>query len=188
MTKFRIMAHLVLCTLFVTAGHAGEGATRVNKVLTELKKPKQGEAAQRFELSEADLNDFALAAIQSKKRLGVKQVVVDLRSGAMIESTALVNMDEVELTGFTARMAKSLLSGTQTLKVLAKLSVENGEGSFEIQSAGMNGISVPVWIVNLVVSYLSKRQPPHIDITEPFNPPYGIKDMRVTANRVVIVR
>ncbi|MFQ5740617.1 MAG: hypothetical protein ACE5JX_16550 [Acidobacteriota bacterium] len=179
---------LFLFPLIWMTGFAGNGASRVNQVLVQLKEPKKGNSEEVFELTEEDLNAFIIAAIEGKKRLGLRKVVLALKSGGRIESTAVVNMDELELGGLAVQMFKTLLSGTQTLKQEGRFKVEKGKGIYTVESVSINEISVPTWLASSTLGYLGQRQPPYIDVTEPFDLPYGIQDIRITAGKIAIVR
>lgn len=162
-------------------------ASNVNDVLVKLKTPKKGTALETYILTEADINAFTEVAIQSKKRLGVKKVAFDLRPGAF-HTKALINMEEVQLTGFSVRMFKAVLSGVQTLEAEGRFVNSGGKVSYQVESARFNNIPVPAWLVNSVIGYLGQKQPPHIDITEPFDWPYGIRDVKVVQDKVVVIR
>jgi len=47
---------------------------------------------------------------------------------------------------------------------------------------------VPSWFVSSLVGIVGSRQPPHVDITEEFVLPYGISDVRISAEKLEIVR
>ncbi len=178
---------LVFCLCAATL-LAQDGASKVNEVLVKLKEPKQGTKLETFVIEENDLNEFAEAAIESKKRLGVQTVEFDLQGAGRFQGTALINMDEVELTGFTARAFKAMLSGNQTLKAVGKITTSQGQGTCALESASVNNIPIPAWLANSVIGYLSSRQPPYVDISEPFELPYEVQEISVTRDRIVLLR
>ena len=160
-------------------------ATKVNQALVNLKF-ETGPLV--ITLQEADVNAWAAVAIESKKRLGVEAVTVDFGPNRAIDATARVNMDEVEVSGMGVGFFKFLLSGTQTLKLSGKLVVDAGKGRFDVQSASLNDYTIPAWLAAQVLSYLSSRQGPGIDVTEDFDLPYGITDLRTSPTALTIVR
>ena len=82
----------VFCLCTVTLW-AQDGASKVNEVLVKLKTPKQGSEVETF-VQETDLNEFVEAAIESKKRLGVQKVELNLQGAGRFQGTALINMDD----------------------------------------------------------------------------------------------
>jgi hypothetical protein len=169
------------CCLVLGAGNP----SRVNQVLVEL---KEGKASSRIEISEDDLNAWLAVALDSRRRLGVKSAEVDLRGLNRVRATAVVDMDQVQLEGFSVRLFKAVLSGEQTLVTEGRLEVSRGQGHFQVESASFNGVAVPAWLASSVISYLSSRQPPHVDVTEPFDLPYGLRDLELLSDRAVILR
>jgi hypothetical protein len=181
------MRKLLLFPFLFSIALAGEGATRVNQVLVRLKGPKQI-AQETFVLTEKEINDFAEAAIKEKKRLGVKKMEFDLKEEGNFQTRTVINMDDVQLIGLTFQMFNALLSGTQTLETVGKFSTSSGKGAYTLQSAQVNGITVPAVVANAVISFLGKVQSPYVDVTEPFDLPYQITDITIASDQVVITR
>jgi len=164
------------------------GATRVNETLVQLKAPKPNKGVQKFQLKEADINEFIAAAIESKKRLGVKKIQVDLAEAGRVTATATINMDDVRLDNTGVWLFKKFLSGTQVLKAEGKIIRNRGKARYELEKAEFNGVWVPAWLASAVVSFVGKNQPPHVDVTEDFDLPYGITGLAFHADRVEITR
>ena len=76
----------------------------------------------------------------------------------------------------------------QTLEAEGKLDVKGGRGTYSLEETRFNGVAVPVWLVSSILSYLAKSQLPNVDIAEPFVLPFGITDVRLTADRAVLLR
>ncbi len=81
-----------------------------------------------------------------------------------------------------------VLSGTQVLKAEGKIVRNRGKARYELENAEFNGVWVPAWLASAVVSFVGKNQPPHIDITEDFDLPYGITGLVFYSDRVEITR
>jgi hypothetical protein len=162
--------------------------TSVEELIARLMVPKQGNETQEFELGEKEANAWAAEAIAKQPKLGVKSLDVDFREPNTIATEVVVNMDQVELGGYTATLIGSSLSGFQTLEVVGQLEVREGKGQYSVETAMLNGVAVPAWLANTILSYLSKNQPPNVDVTEPFSLPYGISSVRLTPDTIVIVR
>jgi len=164
------------------------GATRINEALVQLKAPKPNKTIQKFQLKEADLNEFIDVAIQSKKRLGVKKIQLDLAEAGRVAAVATINMDDVKLDNTGVWLFKKFLSGTQVLKAEGKIVRTGGKARYELEKAEFNGVWVPAWLASAVVSFVGKNQPPHVDITEEFDLPFGITGLVFHADRVEITR
>ena len=81
-----------------------------------------------------------------------------------------------------------MLSGTQTLTAVGKITTSKGKGECALESAQVNSIPIPAWLANSVIGYLSSRQPPNVDVSEPFDLPYQIQEVSVTRERLVLIR
>ncbi len=178
-----------LCLIItLLPGLMAASETSIEELLAKLKVPKQGNETQEFELSEKEANAWAAEAIAKQPKLGVKSLDVDFREPNIIATEVVVDMDQVELGGYTATLLGSTLSGLQKLEVVGNLEVREGKGQYTVETAMLNGVSVPAWLANTILSYLSKNQPPNVDVTEPFSLPYGISGLRLTQNTIIISR
>lgn len=177
----------LLLTILLTTGLPEDPATRVHQVLVKLKEPKKNKRSERFVFTGEELNAFADAVIQGEKRLGVEKLRLGLKQDGF-SARAVINMDEVQLSGIAFRMFRAVMSGMQTLEAEGKFTTANGKGVCKITSSSFNNLPVPAWLVNAVIGYLGKRQPPHIDISEPFDLPYGIRDVKLIPDKLVLIR
>ncbi len=185
MFRLTTIIYGISASLLSSLAGSKDGATYVNHVLIQLKQPKQG-LEQTFVLTEEELNDFTRAAIQSKKRLGIEKLEFNLQTGGF-HSTALINMEEVDL-GAVAQIFKPLLRGTHRLELTGNFVSNECKGVYQVEDARFNDLPVPAWFANAVLSFLGKQQPPHIDVTEPFDLPYGIQDIRILKDKVIVTR
>jgi hypothetical protein len=120
--------------------------------------------------------------------LGVQSIQIKLQDRGAFHTTARINMNDVKLEGFAFRMFKSVLYGTQTLEADGLLTAQNGKARYEVQKASFNSIWVPAWLVNSVIGYLGSKQPPNIDITEEFQIPYEVKEIRIRKGKMEVIR
>jgi len=181
--------YILLAALLGTSVPAEpKGAAKVNQVLVTLKAPKASKNAEKFLLSETEINEFIQVAIKSKQRLGIKSIQLDLNEKGQLRAIATINMDEVKVDVTGTWLFKKVLSGTQVLKAEGKLVTARGKGHYELDKAEFNGVWVPAWLAGAVVGFVGKKQPPHIDVTEEFALPYGITDVVLHSDRLEIVR
>jgi hypothetical protein len=181
---------LLILALLSTKVLLADQVLKVSAVFGELQQPKPKDKGpqQTFVLTEKDLNDWAAFAMKSKKRLGVQSIQIKLQDRGAFHTTARINMNDVKLEGFAFRMFKSVLYGTQTLEADGLLTAQNGKARYEVQKASFNSIWVPAWLVNSVIGYLGSKQPPNIDITEEFQIPYEVKEIRVLRGKLEVIR
>ena len=180
---------LMLAALMLTAPPATEGnPSKINEVLLQVKQGKTSTGPERLELMEDDVNAWLNLVVQGRDQYGVKEVQVNFLGGNRINGTAEIDMDKISLEGYSAQLFRNLLSGVQKVDVTGLLECENGKGQFSVEEAFLNGVSVPAVLVEQILSYVSTRQLPNVDITEPFNLPSDVRSVQVLEDRVVIDR
>jgi len=179
---------LIVSLLFAAAPASESGATRINQIFVQLKAPKPKVAVQQFKLKEVDLNEFVAVALKDKQRLGVKKIVLDLQESGGLRAEATINMDDVKIDMPGIGLFKTLLSGTQVLKAEGRFICKERKAHYELDKASINDVWVPAWLAEAVVAMVGKTQPPHVDITEEFDLPYGITGVTTHVDRVEITR
>jgi hypothetical protein len=167
-------------TLFAQSGDPA-------RVLEVIEGLRSGEGT-RFELTEDDVNAYADQAVRQQPQAALKRLEIDFQAENRILARALVDMDELRLGESEEQLLGSMLSGRQTLEAAGVLEVTEGKGTYTIESATLNGVSVPPFLVNYLLSYYSASNPPNVDVTEPFELPFGIKDIRTSADRMLLTR
>ena len=182
MVKYFCFMIALLPTLWAAA------ETSIEELLSKLTKPKQGAEIQEFLITENAANAWALDAISKQPKLGVKSLNVDFREPQTIATEVVVDMDKVKFQGYAALLAETTLSGLQRMEVVGNLEVKDGTGVYTVEQALLNGVAIPAFLANTIISHLSKSQPPNVDVTEPYPLTSGIADVRLTEDSVVIVR
>ncbi len=179
---------LLVLTLPLHAVQALEGdAARVAQVIRQLNQEKAVPGIQEFILLEADLNEYGNRVARARPKLGVQEVELDLRPGGIIAARAVLDMDKIQLTGFAVSMFKTLFSGQQTFKCVGRFVVEGKKGRYEVEEASFNDNYVPAWLAGSVIGYLGERQA-QVDPTEPFDLQFGIQDIQIRQDEILIVR
>ena len=97
-------------------------------------------------------------------------------------------MDQIDLgeSSLTAVLMRSLFSGEQTLEVEGQLEARNGQGEYTAQRAKLNGMPVPLALLNTLLKTLGDRVEPPFDATRPFPLPYGIDSIQIKARQATL--
>ena len=182
------MKNLLLLLAIFFPAYGGDPASRVNQVLEQLKNPKQQAVRETFILTQDEVNSWSSIAIGSKKRLGVQSLLLDFREGGQFQVQTCLNMGEVEVQGFSIQLFQALLRGDQEFVLEGRLSCAQGRATATVQRALINDVPIPKILVDAVIGYLSQKQPPHLNLSQPFNLPFGIQDIQIVEGRVIISR
>ena len=168
-----------------SAGAAGE----VERVLGELVINSVREEVPKrvYRLSETDLNSYLTTKLEKADRKGLESISVRLKQGSFV-TVVTVNMDEVQFKeqSLTASLLSGLLRGAHTLEVEGQLQVQEGVGKYQVHQASLDGIALPVSVMEMVVSTLGRQQDPPLDLAEPFPMPYGISTVDVQPGQLTI--
>ncbi len=165
-------------------------AKRVEDVLTELESREKANDRQSrtFVLAETDMNAYLASEIAKRERKDVERLVVKMNDENRFVTSLTVNLDKVDVKtdSMTGALFRALLRGTQTIEMDGKLTTEKGKGTYEVQSATMNGVPLPASLVNAIISSVGKQQDPPFDPTEPFDLPYKIQKIEVSSGKTTI--
>jgi hypothetical protein len=82
----------------------------------------------------------------------------------------------------------SYLSGVVPAEFSLKLDSANGFGTVALESVTLGPVSVPVSVVEQIISHNTKNveNPEGVDIHAPFRLPYAIKRVRLQPGRAVV--
>ena len=82
------------------------------------------------------------------------------------------------------------LSGRLPVTAGGVVRTQDGIAHVDVESVTIGGISMPSSMFAELVGYYSRNEeyPAGVDVTEPFDLPYGISELRVEHERVVVVQ
>ncbi len=169
-------------------GQAVENARKVNQILVKLKDPKQGTAPEKFEISERELNDFIAAAIEINKPKGMRKMVMDLQGNNQFYARAFVRTEDIELEGVAGKALKSMFQGDQLVEAEGSIRIEKKKMSYDLSKTRINGLVIPSSMASDLAAFLIQARPPHINIREPFDLPYGIAEVRIEKSKLIVER
>ena len=165
-------------------------AKRVESVLTELenREKEKDQPSRTYVLAEPDMNAYLASEIAKRERKDVEHLSVKMNDQNRFITSLTVNLDKVDIKAdsMTKTLFRTFLRGTQTIEMDGKLTTDKGKGTYEVQSASMNGVPLPATLVNAILSAVGKQQDPPFDPTEPFDLPYKIQSITVSSGKATI--
>jgi hypothetical protein len=144
----------------------------------------------RVTLLETELNAFLLDGGASLPP-GVLEPHVSLLGPGQVSGSAIVDLDAVRKQNQPGALSPlAYLSGKLPVSVTGLLKSSNGQAQFELQSAEVNGISVPKILIAELVSYYTRSAalPNTISLDSPFPLPERIKQIDVQRGQVIIIQ
>ena len=156
---------------------------------------EQGRAgSQRTRLTEDEVNSwFVYRKDRWQKVLptGVAQPQVTILGEGQVAGQALVDLDAVAKRRSRGSFDPlSLIGGTVPVSVTGLLHTKDGQARFEVQSAEVSGIPVPVTVLQELVGYYSRttENPEGVRLDEAFMLPAGIRQVEIGRGQAVVVQ
>jgi len=150
--------------------------------------------SQRTRFTEDELNSwFVYRKDRWQKVLptGVAQPQVTIIGAGQVAGQALVDLDAVAKRRSRGSFDPlSLIGGTVPVSVTGLLHTKEGQARFEVQSAEISGIPVPVTVLQELLGYYSRtaENPEGLRLDEAFMLPSGIQQVEIGRGQAVVVQ
>ena len=150
--------------------------------------------SQRTPLTEDEVNSWFLYRKDRWQKVlptGVAQPQVTILGEGQVTGQALVDLDAVAKRRSRGSFDPlSLIGGTVPVSVTGLLHTKQGQARFEVQSAEISGIPVPVTVLQELVSYYSRtaERPEGVRLDEAFMLPSGIRQVEIGRGQAVVVQ
>lgn len=138
-----------------------------------------------------EINAYLRFQAASEFPEGVTDPDVALRTGGAVSLGATVDLSAIR----DARARGPLdplryLSGRLPVSADGRVRTLNGIGRVDIESVSIGGVPMPSSVLSELVRYYSRsdQYPDGIDVTEPFELPYGVTELQVEHEQVVVVQ
>jgi hypothetical protein len=187
----------VLCASVAALGAAaGSGPSTPARQFQQKLEAIQANAERepvkplRTTLLETELNAFLVGGDASLPP-GLLKPHVSLLGPGQVSGSAIVDLDAVRKQNQPGGLSPlAYLSGKLPVSVTGVLKSSNGQARFELQSAEVNGISVPKVLIAQLVAYYARNAaaPNGISLDSPFPLPESIKQIDVQRGQVIIIQ
>ena len=156
---------------------------------------EQGRAgSQRTPLTEDEVNSWFLYRKDRWQKVlptGVAQPQLTILGAGQVAGQALVDLDAVSKRRSRGSFDPlSLIGGTVPVSVTGLLHTKAGQARFEVQSAEISGIPVPVTVLQELLGYYSRttENPEGLRLDEVFMLPAGIRQVEIGRGQAVVVQ
>ena len=153
----------------------------------------QSVGARRTRLTEDELNSWFMYRAQPVLPAGVSQPQITIVGEGRLAGQATIDLDAVakrRSSGGGAFDPLSLIGGRVPVGVTGILHTRDGQARFEVQSAQMSGIPVPVTVLQEVLTYYSRSddRPQGVRLDDVFTLPSNIRQIEVGQGQAVVVQ
>jgi hypothetical protein len=200
--KTRLIAlSLVIGTLGAAVVFAGvdpvsrRDAARLQVKIDKINKNVPGlrrSVPLRTPVTEAELNAYLRYELGDKLPPGVTDPSVSILGNNRVSGRATVDLSQVGQGHKSTGMLDpySYLTGSLPIAANGVLKSKNGVATFDLESASISGVPVPVWMLQEIVSYYSKSPaaPQGVSIAKPFPLPSGIREIQLDPGQAIVIQ
>jgi len=168
-----------------------DGERLLDKLIEISANASARTAARPVIIYQREINAYLRFQAASEFPEGVTDPDVALRNGGAVSLGATVDLSAIRdarargpldpLRYFGGRLPVSADGLVRTL---------NGIGRVDIESVSIGGVPMPSSVLSELVRYYSRsdQHPDGIDVSEPFELPYGVTELRIEDDQVVVVQ
>lgn len=183
---FKTALIAAITTLFAAAETAGvsPAVSKILDIFSRLQASQQTHQPVHFDLSEPEINQYAVHALQVTPRPGLRSVAVKVFPGNYISTFTLLDFDAVERwkPGTIPTLLKPVLSGQKSIWLDFRFQSSQGRATFTVEKAYFQDIRLPAFFVQKLVEAVAARQPEHYDASKPLPLPFGLQKIWTTGH------
>ena len=146
-------------------------------------KATDRKASETVEVSDSELEAYVLYSLRQQIPARVDSIDVQLTPGVVAADTKMTFGNSPT----NNPLIDMLISGTHRLFVKGKLTAIHGMGKFSLDQARVDGIPVPIVLIETLVDKYVKPKYPDVRLDEPFMMPWGIEELTVMHGKAWIV-
>ena len=168
-----------------------DGERLLDKLIEISANASTKTAAPPIIIYQREINAYLRFQAASEFPEGVTDPDVALRSGGAVSLGATVDLSAIR----DARARGTLdplryLGGRLPVSANGLVRTLNGIGRVDIESVSIGGVPMPSSVLSELVRYYSRsdQNPDGIDVSEPFELPYGVTELRIEHEQVVVVQ
>ena len=176
----------------MTRAHADRFQSKLARIVATGNTPRtKARAAQTTQVSDLEINSYLRFHAREQIPVGVVEPSLHALGGGRVGGRAIVDLDAVrkqKQRGWLDPMG--YLTGRMPITARGRLTTRNGTGRFELESAEINGVTIPKTFVQELLSFYSRtaEDPDGINMDDPFELPARISEIRVATGTATIVQ
>jgi len=156
---------------------------KIDAVRGAAHDPNHKPGSKRLELSEAELESYLLYSLKDDIPAKIDSAEVQLGKDTISLDTEITFASNA--TGNA--MVDALVGGTHSLFLKGKLIGQQSRGKFDLLEIRVDGIPVPVILIQTLLKKYVKPKYPEVDLNEPFDLPWGIQELKLEPGKGTVV-
>jgi hypothetical protein len=178
----------------LSKAHGDRFHAKLSKIVETGNIPKSTNKARpsvTTQFSDTELNAYLRFNLKDEIPVGIVDPSLQALGEGRVSGRAIVDLDAVrkqKQRGWLDPMG--YLTGRLPLTARGRLTTQDGMGRFQLESAEINGVTVPKMFVQELLSFYSRtpEDPDGINMDDPFVLPAQIREIRVAAGSTTIVQ
>ena len=167
-------------------GVSAKAAKSLQQKIDDIKKardiPDRAPGASRVELSEVELESYVLFELKDQIPAQIDSFDVQLEPGTAGAQTQLTFASDA--TGNP--LIDAVVGGTHDLFIKGRLQGSAGRGKFDLEEVRVDGIPVPNILIKALIDKYVKPKYPEVDLSEPFDLPWGIEEIAIDQGKATV--
>jgi hypothetical protein len=139
--------------------------------------------SKRVDISEAELQSYLLYSLKDEIPAKIDSAEIRLAPDTISLDTQITFASNA--TG--NQLVDVLLGGTHNLFLKGKLTGNQGRGKFDLLEIRVDSIPVPNILIQSLIKKYVKPKYPEADLSEPFDLPWGIEELKLESGKATVV-
>jgi len=184
--KVRFVRILLVVFPVLCVGAQPASVQKVLRLFDELNRAQSTKQKVRFQLTEAEVNEYLQHARTVNPRPGLDKLTVKFFPGNYISTFTVVDFDMVEQArpGTVPTLLKPVLNGKKEVWVDLRLNAAGGFSTFTVEKAYFQSIRLPAFMVEKMINVVGSRQKEKFDTSKPVPLPFALKSVITTDKSV----
>ena len=175
----------------VTKEDAARFQTKHAQIVQLGNTTRSPRASRTTQVTDAEVNAYLKYSAGDQVPVGIVDPALSALGNGRVGGRAIVDLDAVrkqKKRGWSDPLA--YLTGRLPITAAGTLTTQNGLGKFQLESAGISGVTIPKALLQELLSYYSKtaQNPAGINMDDPFVLPARIREIKVGQGSATIVQ
>jgi hypothetical protein len=157
--------------------------TKIDSIKKAADTPGHKRGSSQAELSEEELESYVIYSLKDDIPAQIDSIDIQLVPDIVSAATQITFKSNA--TGNA--VVDALVGGTHNLFLKGRLVGHEGRGKFDLQEIQVDGIPVPNVLIQALIKKYVKPKYPEVDLNEPFDLPWNIREIKLDQGRATIV-
>ena len=160
-------------------------------ILSRGNAPAGPKAPARTSFTDREVNAFLKFSDLVHLPPGVVDPRLTIADAGLLEGRAIVDLDTIRKSKERGLLDPlGYVSGQVEVKAIGTFRAANGQGTFDLQSATLGGVTIPKSLLQEIVNYYSRtpEQPNGFDLDKPFPLPAAIQTVETRRGTATVVQ